>query len=33
MQVLPIEEQQKVVEFVRTLGKKKRKSLLEKIQD
>ena len=33
MQVLPIEEQQKVVEFVQTLGKGKRKSLLEKIQE
>lgn len=33
MQVLPIEEQQKVVEFVQNLGKEKRKSLLEKIQD
>jgi hypothetical protein len=33
MQVLPIEEQQKVVEFVQTLGKEKRKSLLEKINE
>jgi GTP cyclohydrolase I len=33
MQALPIEEQQKVVEFVQTLGKEKRKSLLEKIPD
>ena len=33
MQVLPIEEQQKVVEFVKNLDKEKRKSLLEKIQD
>jgi hypothetical protein len=33
MQVLPIEEQQKVVEFVQTLGKEKRKSLIEKINE
>jgi hypothetical protein len=33
MQVLPIEEQQKVVEYVQTLGKEKRKSLLEKINE
>jgi uncharacterized protein YpbB len=33
MQVLPIEEQQKVVEFVQTLGREKRKSLLEKLQN
>jgi len=33
MQGLPLEEQQKVVEFVQTLGKGKRKSLLEKIQE
>lgn len=33
MQVLPIEDQQKVVEFVQSLGKEKRKTLLEKIQD
>jgi hypothetical protein len=33
MQVLPIEEQQKVVEFVQTLGLEKRKSLLEKINE
>ncbi len=33
MQVLPIEEQQKVVEFVHTLGKEKSKSLLEKINE
>lgn len=33
MQVLPVEDQQKVVEFVQTLGKEKKKSLLEKIQD
>jgi hypothetical protein len=33
MQVLPIEEQQKVVEFVQTLGKEKSKSLLEKINE
>jgi hypothetical protein len=33
MQVLPIEEQQKVVEFVQTLGKEKSKSLLDKINE
>ncbi len=33
MQVLPIEEQQKVVEYVQTLGKEKRKGLLEKINE
>jgi hypothetical protein len=33
MQVLPIEEQQKVVEFVQTLGLEKRKSLLDKINE
>ncbi len=33
MQGLPIEEQQKVVEFVETLGKEKRKNLLAKIQE
>lgn len=33
MQVLPIEEQQKVVEFIQTLGKEKSKSLLDKINE
>jgi hypothetical protein len=33
MQAFPIKEQQKVVEFVQTSSKEKRKSLLEKIQD
>jgi hypothetical protein len=33
MQAFPIKEQQKVVGFVQTLGKEKRKSLLEKIPD
>ncbi len=33
MQILPIEEQQKVVEFVDSLTKAKRKTLLEKIEE
>jgi hypothetical protein len=33
MQVLPIEEQQKVVEYIQTLGKEKSKNLLEKINE
>jgi hypothetical protein len=33
MQVLPIEEQQKVVEFVDLLSKPKKKTLLEKLND
>ncbi len=33
MQVLPIEEQQKVVEFIDSLAKAKRKTLLEKIEE
>ncbi|CAN5856573.1 hypothetical protein BH20ACI4_BH20ACI4_24260 [soil metagenome] len=33
MQVLPIEEQQKVVEFIDSLAKAKRKTLLQKIEE
>lgn len=33
MKVLPVEEQQKVVEFIDSLAKAKRKTLLEKIEE